>query len=214
MLSNISFTNTISENIFTIGMYVVSFLLGGVLILITKFKTILNAFKQEKGLKTNFLTLHSQLDECLTELRIRLKACRASIIKFHNGGHYLDGASIMKFTTTHESRKNGVESSKDTSQGLLITRFIDMIELSQRDNPMLIWTIDLKDTHFKGYQETKGTIAFSILPLKSHKGLNLGYIICEWCTYDNVEDLVQEEISHEMWQYRRMINSILLAENE
>ena len=214
MLSSISFTNSIFENVFTVGMYVVSFLLGGTIILITKFKTILTALRGEKGLKTNFISVHSQLDEYLTELRIKLNACRSSIVKFHNGGHYLDGASILKFTTTHESRKNGVESSKDSSQGLLITRFIDMLEMNQKDSSQLMWTIDLKDTHFKGYQETKGTIAFSILPLKSHKGLDIGYVICEWCTYDNVEDMIQEEISYEMVHYRRMINSILLSENE
>ena len=214
MQSQIPVTHPIFDNIFTIGMYVVSFLLGGLLILITKFKTIMNAIKTEKGLKNNFFTLHSQLDEYLTELRIKLNACRTSIIRFHNGGHYLDGTSIMKFTTTHESRKTGVESSKDSSQGLLITRFIDMIELLHKDNPLLVWTIDLKDTHFKGYQENKGTVAFSILALKSHKGLDLGYIICEWCTYDNIEEIPQEEISYEMIQYRRMLNSIILRENE
>jgi hypothetical protein len=89
-----------------------------------------------------------------------------------------------------------------------------MIELIQNDEPKLIWTIDLKDSHFKGYQETKGTVAFSILPLKSHRGLNLGYIICEWCTYDDIENLAQEEISYEILHYRRMLNSILLSENE
>ena len=214
MDSSMSFSHPISDNLFTIGMYVVSFLFGGAIIFITKFKLILNAFKGEKGLKQNFLRVHSELDEYLTELRIKLRACRSSIIKFHNGGHYLDGGSIMKFTTTHESCKTGVESSIDSSQGLLITRFIDMIELIQNDEPKLIWTIDLKDSHFKGYQETKGTVAFSILPLKSHRGLNLGYIICEWCTYDDIENLAHEEISYEILHYRRMLNSILLSENE
>lgn len=209
-----STTSLFSEHFFTVGMYVFSFLIGGVVVFITKFQKFLKYAKTNKGLKQNFLRIHSELDEYLTELRIKLKACRVGLVRFHNGGNYLDGSSIMKFTTTHESCKIGIDSSLDTSQGLLITRFIDMIELIQKDNSKLTYTIDLKDSHFKGYQETKGTIAFTLLPLKCNKGLNLGYIICEWCNYDRVEEIEQPEIDYEMLHYRRMINSILQKENE
>jgi hypothetical protein len=205
--------NSTTEHIFTIGMYVVSFLMGGTLVFVTKFKKFLKEYRESKGVENNFIRIHSEIDEFLSELRIKLNGCRAAIVKFHNGGYFFDSTSIMKFTTTHESCKVGVESSMDRPQGHLITRFMEMMELLQNDNSGTIYTLDLKESHFKAFLESKGTIAFSFLPLKNEKGLKIGYLICEWCSFDQIEGIPQEEVDMRMAYYRRVLNS-LISKNE
>lgn len=202
------------DSYFTIGTYVFSFLLGGVVIFIANFKKIISKLKElefPSAVETSFIRIHSQLDEILTEMRIKLDSCRSGIVKFHNGGHFFDGTSILKFTTTHESCELGIVSTLDSPQGQLLTRYIDKIKLLEKDDGVVLYTSDLKDSCFKGYLESRSTVAFSILPLYDEKGLKLGYVIAEWCDHNRLEEKLIINIPSMTRYYKRIINSILIA---
>ena len=124
-------SNTIVETSFTIGTYVFSFLMGGVVLLSSNFKKWFNNRKNITLSENVFLRIHSQLDELLTEMRIKLNCNRTGICRFHNGGYFFDGISIIKSTTTHESCSLGTVSTIENGQSILLTRFIDKMEDSK-----------------------------------------------------------------------------------
>lgn len=202
------------DSFFTIGMYAISFILGASAIFLTNFKKIVKRFKEysvpldEKG----FVRIHSQLDEMLTELRLSLSCCRSGIVKFHNGGYFFDGSSILKFTTTHESCELGIDSSIDSPQGQLLTRYVDKIKILDKNEAKIYYTSDLKDSLFKGYLEQRSTVAFTMLPLFNDKLLKMGYMITEWCDHDRLEqNLTQDDIINKIEYYRRIISTLLAA---
>jgi len=204
------------DNYFTIGTYVFSFLIGGVIVFLANFKKIIAKFRelQTPQIETNFIRIHSQIDELLTELRLKLQCCRTGIIKFHNGGHFFDGTSILKFTTTHESCELGVVSSMDSPQGQLITRYVDKIKLLEKNDAEIYYTIDLKDSYFKGYLESRGAVSFSILPFECEKGFKMGYILAEWCDYTGVENTDKNKLKELIRYYSRMINTLLINKKQ
>ena len=200
------------ESYFTVGTYVFSFLIGGMVIFLANFKKIISKFKelQVPQIEQNFIRIHSQIDELLTELRLKLECCRTGIVKFHNGGHFFDGTSILKFTTTHESCELGVVSSMDSPQGQLITRYMDKIKLLEKNNTEIYYTTDLKDSYFKGYLEARGAISFCIVPLECEKGMKMGYVLIEWCDYEKIENIDTDSLKGLIRYYSRMINTILI----
>jgi hypothetical protein len=201
------------DNFFTVGMYAISFILGAILVIITNFQKLISKFREfnRPKIERTFVRIHSQLDEMLTELRLTLNSCRTGIVKFHNGGHFFDGTSILKFTTTHESCEIGIDSSIDSPQGQLITRYVDKIKILDKDEIKIYYTSDLKDSYFKGYLEQRSTVAFILLPLFCEKGLKIGYLISEWCDHERIESRSLEDVVDGTKYYRRIINSILIT---
>ena len=202
------------ETYFTVGTYVFSFLMGGICIILTNLKKLLKKTKSTSFNDKTFVRIHSQIDELLTEMRIKLNCSRTGICKFHNGGYFYDGVSIIKTTTTHESCSLGTSSTMDNSQGILLTRFMDKIEILQKDEANIIYTQDLKDSNYKAFLESKNVIGFIIIPFFDSKNMKIGHLFCDWCSYENVEDLDKNYISSITLYYRRLINSLLVKQNE
>lgn len=202
------------ETYFTVGTYVFSFLMGGIFIILANIKKWLKKGKSPSFNDKIFVRIHSQIDELLTEMRIKLNCSRTGICKFHNGGYFYDGVSIIKTTTTHESCSLGTSSTMDNSQGVLLTRFMDKIEILQKDEAKIFYTQDIKDGNYKAFLESKNVIAFIVLPFVDSKNMKIGHLFCDWCSYEDVEDLDKNYISSITLYYRRLINSLLATENE
>ena len=71
----------------------------------------------------SFWTVHSSIQESLTELRVKIDCARTQLIQFHNGGQFLDGMSMKRLSLTHESLANGVAGDQRRSQDLLMSMF-------------------------------------------------------------------------------------------
>lgn len=196
---------------FTIGASIVSFLIGigyG-FVRVLKSKKCKNSWVCKKGI--DFTKLHSQVNEILTELRIRLDSARISITQFHNGGDFFSGESILKFSVTHESCALGVEQTIDQQQGVLLTRFIEKLKLLQTENCKLIFTNTLPDSHYKGFLEARNTIAFIVIPLKVENSLNpYGYLCAEWCSWSHVDRINQQDAINALTKDIRVLNTLLL----
>lgn len=196
---------------FTIGASIISFLIGigyGFIRLI-KHKKCKNAWVCKKGM--DFTKLHSQVNEILTELRIRLDCARISITQFHNGGDFFSGESILKFSVTHESCALGVEQTIDQQQGVLLTRFVEKLKLLQNDDCKLIFTNSLSDSHYKGFLQSRNTIAFVLVPLKVDNSLNpYGYLCAEWCSWSHVDKINEKEMLYDLTRDITIINTLLI----
>lgn len=146
-------------------------------------KQIEDAAINVKG--SNFEQCHSVIHETLSNLRNRSGADRVKIGQFHNGGKFLDGSPMKKFSITHESCEIGTPYSGNNLQNVHVTMFWDMVEEMRTDTPKIHWTTIMKAGYFRSYNHSNGVIAYAILPIM-REDLLVGFITVEWFENEKV----------------------------
>lgn len=154
--------------------------------------------------KDNFIVVHSEIHELLTELRVLTDAARSQVIQFHNGEYFMDGISMRKFSLTHESVEKGVESDGERLQGYLCSMFLPLLLLINQNDAKIHYTSDLPETYVKQYFESRNVEAFSVLPVKINNMIT-GFIINQWCSGNKAEKIDEIYCLAEM---RKVVNSI------
>lgn len=129
--------------------------------------------------KSDYQSKHSNVHDLLTTLRVETGAARAKIGHFHNGGKFLDGSPMKKFSITHESCVRGVPYDGPQLQNIHVTLFWDMVENMRDDDGVLHKTEDMRDSYFRSYNKSNDTIVYSILPIIK-QDLFIGFILLEW----------------------------------
>ena len=189
------------EAILTIGIAVVAYVSG-------KLKEKSNrAIKIKKHAEINW-EVHSQIHEFLTELRVKTHAGRAQIVQFHNGEYFIDGISMYKLSTTHESLKNGLSSNE--KKLLLVTMFSALMDKLETNQPQLYKTSEEKPSYFKNTLDLGSVDYFMALPL-FYGGAKSGFIIMEWCGETDSQHAVDNEgvIKIEMLHTRNIVQTKL-----
>ena len=116
----------------------------------------------------------------LMYLRIKCSADRVRLCQFHNGGKFLSGTPMKKFTSTHETTSKGVSNESEKLQNCLTTVFLDKI-LSVKENiPKIRLVSDLTiESKSKSLYKSTEVEKFAILPI--HKNdLIIGFLEIEW----------------------------------
>jgi len=169
---------------------------------------------KEGACSRKFVNIHTKIHEYLTELRVVADSARTQIIQFHNGGYFLDGASIKRFSLTHESCRSGISDTRSDRQDVLLTMFGEMLELITSNNASPILTADLPDCHYKRHLETNNIIMFSIIPIRSSDGMNvIGALSVEWCSWMKADNVDSEDIILMIEEKRRYIEAELAIQN-
>lgn len=146
-------------------------------------KQITDAAINFKG--SNFEQCHSVIHETLSNLRIRSGAERVKIGQFHNGGKFLDGSPMKKFSITHESCEMGTPYSGNNLQNVHVTMFWDMVEDMRKDSPKVFWSSSMKAGYFRSYNNSNSVVAYAILPIM-REDLLVGFIAVEWFENEKV----------------------------
>lgn len=128
---------------------------------------------------SNFERCHTVVHETLSTLRIRSGAERVKIGQFHNGGKFLDGSPMKKFSVTHESCELGTTYSGNNLQNVHVTMFWDMVDDMRLDTPKIHWSTTMKAGYFRSYNNSNGVVAYAILPIM-REDLFVGFILVEW----------------------------------
>lgn len=175
------------------------------------FAVIAGVIKGIKSIKKaigndNFIVIHSEIHELLTELRVLTDAARAQVIQFHNGEYFMDGISMRKFSLTHESVEKGVESDGERVQGYLCSMFLPLLLLINENDPKIHYTCDLKETYVKQYFESRNVEAFSVLPVKVNNQIT-GFCMVQWCSGNKAEAIDAVYAAQEM---RKVTNSVIV----
>lgn len=161
---------------------------------------------------SDFTKVHSRVNEILTELRLELNCARTYVAQFHNGGDFFSGESILKFSLTHESCGLGIQQTIDEQQGVLLTRFVEKLKLLQEDHLRVIYTNSLTNSHFKGFMESRNTIAFVLIPLRKNEALSpYGYVCSEWCSWQHAEKIQEKQALGIVARETRILNTLLLG---
>lgn len=134
---------------------------------------------------STYQTKHTVIHETLTDLRIRVGADRARIAHFHNGGKFLDGTPMKKFSITHESCERGIPYDGGNLQNILVTMFWNLIEIMRDNEPKIYNTAEMPDGYFRSYNMSNGVVSYAILPIMKQE-LYIGFVELEWFDGDKV----------------------------
>ena len=140
----------------------------------------------------NFILIHSEINEYLTELRLTSNSMRASVLQFHNGEYFMDGISMRKFSITHESSHKGYTSQALKFKNTLCSLFIPLLTRVLENKP-IIYSVEAmpSNSYAKHFFEDEYISHIACLPLKN-KNINVGFILIQWHK-DYEPDLAQEE---------------------
>jgi len=176
---------------FEIGMAVstvVGGIVAGALYARSKIKNDLKKQMEDAAINakgSNFERCHTVVHETLSTLRIRSGAERVKIGQFHNGGKFLDGSPMKKFSITHESCEIGTPYSGNGLQNIHVTMFWDMIDDMRKDTPKIFWASSMKGGYFRSYNNSNGVVAYGILPIM-REDLFVGFVLIEWFENEKV----------------------------
>lgn len=154
--------------------------------------------RHDAEISPKFQKQQNIINDCLVALRVHTGADRVKIGQFHNGGKFLDGSPMKRFSITHESCDMGVPFEGGNLQNIVVTILWDLVSYIKQDIARLWYTRDLPEGHFRSYNKSHGIDAFTVLPFYKHD-LITGFIMIEWCdvgkipdSFDETEAIVQE----------------------
>ncbi len=158
---------------------------------------------------------HQEINEVLNELRNVLSAERAQIGQFHNGGDYLDGSPVKRFSVSYESFKSGSLPMAGQMQGVLISLFWDLVPILKDNKAVGRRVVEQHEGYFRSVLENSTVYAFAALPLrkwhaKARKSQIIGYVLVEWGTKEDYEAQTETHIRAQLRSTRTVIESQLV----
>jgi len=163
----------------------------------------------EADIGRNNFQKHAIVHDYITALRILTGSDKVEIGQFHNGGKFLDGSPMKKFSITHESCDRGVAFTFSSMQNVLTTIFYDLIELIKEDDPRIVLTQTMSESSStRTHNLSRSVEAFSVLPIKKGE-LFAGYIRIEWSNLSSIPSN-HSLFSKEFKEYRSFIELELI----
>jgi len=148
-----------------------------------------------------------QIYDRLMYLRIKSSADRVRLCQFHNGGKFLSGNPMKKFTCTHETTSKGVSNESDRLQNCLTSVFLDKVLAVKENNPKARKVSDLlMESRSKNLYKSNEVERFVLLPIYK-SDLIIGFIEVEWnegslneyeSDFDSLFTLVRSQVEFEM----------------
>lgn len=203
---------------------IVGTLLGGISVgfIVKKIKTWLAKKKdqltsdQELGADSTKLITeghsHREINNVLIELRNVMDAARAQVGQFHNGGAFLDGSPVKRFSISYESFRNDVRPTAPEMQNVLLSLFWDVIPVLKENEAVGRLVADQEEGYFQSILKAGNVYAFAILPLKkwhakSKKSQIVGYVLVEWQKQENFEAQRENHVRAQLRNARSIIES-------
>jgi hypothetical protein len=157
---------------------------------------------------------HQEINEVLNELRNVLSAERAQVGQFHNGGDYLDGSPVKRFSVSYESFRSGSQPMAPQMQGVLLSLFWDVVPVLRDNKAVGRLVAEQDEGYFRSLLENGTVYAFAALPLrkwhaKSKKSQIIGYVLVEWGTQEDYEAQSDSHIRSQLRSTRTVIESQL-----
>lgn len=137
-------------------------------------------FWKSKKKTDNFILIHSEINELLTELRLSSDSMRVSVLQFHNGEYFMDGISMRKFSITHESSHKGYTSQALKFKNTLCSLFVPLLTKVIENQPLIFNIQSMPaNSYTKHFFEDEFVSHIACLPLKN-KNVNVGFILVQW----------------------------------
>ena len=158
---------------------------------------------------------HQEINEVLNELRNVLDAERAQVGQFHNGGDYLDGSPVKRFSVSYESFRSGSQPTAPQMQSVLLSLFWDVVPVLRDNRAVGRLVSDQAEGYFRSLLENGTVYAFAALPLrkwhaKARKSQIIGYVMVEWGNKEAYEGQSESHIRSQLRSIRTVIESQLV----
>lgn len=181
-----------------------SIITGSILGVIAGALKVFSKKKDSHKENIQFIQVHGQIHESLTELRIQTDAARTQVIQFHNGEYFMDGVSMRKFSLTHESLSRGVSADATRIKGLLCSMFVPLLNFVIKNEANVISIYDIPHSFCKQFLEENNVEGFCVLPLKV-RGQITAFILTQWCSEAKLETVDHKLIKEYMNDARNAI---------
>lgn len=136
-------------------------------------------FWKTRKTSDNFIAIHTEIHELLTELRVHSKAMRVSVLQFHNGDYFMDGISMRKFSITHESSHKGYISQSLKFKNVLCSLFIPLLNKVLENKGTMHHVDAMSNSYAKHFFEDENISHYACLPLRN-KNINIGFVLLQW----------------------------------
>lgn len=161
---------------------------------------------------------HAEINGVLAELRTVLDAKVAYVGQYHNGGNFLDGSSVKRYSVSHESCAPGIGRTALPMQNVLISLFWDIVPFLQENKTTGRLVSELQDSYLKSTLVDDGDYAFALLPLRKWCRKNrqlqlIGYIYVSWGDKESYEGKPEAYIGTQLTNARRVIENQLLSDS-
>jgi len=149
------------------------------------------------------------VQEYLEQLREDYDFDRVSVCQFHNGGKFLNGRSMKKFSMTYETTALGIEKIKRIYQNILVSEFPKMITaVIEKD----FFIVDERNgeefPQTWREMQSRGIVQAIKVPIRGLRGDVMGFITCHSVGENN--DLVGTHLRHEFVDHANRISGYLL----
>lgn len=185
-----------------------------VAIITVVFKTWMDAksaakkLQQEESIFADDLGEMVAVHEFIEKLRKEYKFDRVAICQFHNGGKFLNGRSMKKFSMTYETVAPGIEKIKRRYQNVLVSEFPKLFS-AMLDNDFMIITPDMEQYPSMRREMTSNGIVQAIkVPIRGLRGDMLGFLTCH--VIGEESDLIGEYLHEEFVEKANQISGYLI----
>lgn len=151
--------------------------------------------------------VYSALDYILEEM----KADRAYVLEFHNGGSYYSGRGQQKFSCTHEVVEEGVSAECEFSQNHRVSNYHHYIHQMINEGKYFFQDIeDVSDRTFYQMIHKKGIQSIYNVPIKTLNGKIVGILGVDYVKNPMPEKEEADESHSFMRRQARTVSGYLL----
>lgn len=149
------------------------------------------------------------IHEFVENIREEFKFDRVGICQFHNGGKFLNGRSMKKFSMTYESTAPGIEKIKRNYQNVMVSEFPKMVA-GLLDNDFFIVDHSNSTEYPQMWREmqTNGIVQSVKVPIRGLRGDIMGFITCHSVGEHN--DMIGEYLRIDFVERANQISGYLL----
>lgn len=165
--------------------------------------------KKQQKLTINKSNCYIELDRICAAIRDICKAQSVYIAHFHNGGHFINGVEMDKYTVVGEDYGDDLESHKKYSKDILVTNFPYLFHNLLVRNRHYVDDINEHYFHDKCYKDDlkkrNALSAYTFLIKDPISELPLGFISLE---FDIIKGF-NEDDEAEIWKKQNKIANLL-----
>ena len=118
------------------------------------------------------------VNDFIEDMRQHYGFDRVSICQFHNGGKFLNGKSMKKFSMTYEMASPGIEKIKRKYQNVMVSEFPRLFAAMLKTDFMIITTESTEYPDMVREMEVNGIVQSVKVVIRGLRGDILGFISC------------------------------------
>jgi hypothetical protein len=171
-------------------------------------KTAKRKLEEEEPVFADDLGEMVVVHEFIERIRADYDFDRVAICQFHNGGKFLNGRSMKKFSMTYETVSPGIEKIKRKYQNVLVSEFPKLFSAMLQDDFIIITPDNDNFPSMRREMTSNGIVQAVKVPIRGLRGDMLGFLTCHVIGEEN--DLVGNYMRAEFIEKANQISGYLI----